>query len=74
MQRFAQPENPRSQHRRILKKSSPCAAHLGLLDFLVLQTACFAEEMGIISASIALKFVWLGRQAELLPVVGPPRS
>jgi hypothetical protein len=74
-QRLAQPEQPRSKHRRILKKSSPCAAHLDLLDFLVLPAACFAEEKWELSRhSIALNFVWLGSQAELSPVAGPACS
>src|ERR1700674_1048008 len=50
-QRLAQPEQPCSERRRALKKSSSCAAHLGLLNFLVLQSAFFADKkLGTVSS------------------------
>src|SRR6266481_5207350 len=74
MQRFAQPEQPRSQHRRILKKSSPCAAHFDLLDFLVLQPACSLKRNGTYLAIHRVEIRLIGKAGRTLARRGPPCS
>src|SRR6266852_218466 len=60
---FRGSEKSRSEHCRILKKSSSCAAHARLLEFSILRTAIFADEsLGLIRHSFRVHAILLGKQ------------
>jgi hypothetical protein len=56
-------EQSRSQHCRILKKSSSCTVHARLLEFSMLQTAIFADKsLGLVRHSFRVHAILLGKQ------------
>src|SRR5216683_6868552 len=64
---FRGSEKSRSQHCRILKKSSSCPAHACLLEFSILRTAIFADEsLGLVRNSFRMHSISPGEQ--------PPRA
>src|SRR6266478_8003606 len=60
---FRGSEKSRSEHCRILKKSSSCAAHARLLEFSILRTAIFADEsLGLVRNSFRMHSISPGEQ------------
>src|SRR6266481_3101009 len=60
---FRGSEKSRSQHCRLLKKSSSCTVHARLLEFSMLQTAIFADESSeLVRHSFRVHSISLGKQ------------